>query len=640
MVVKEAQPWTVMCAYNRINGVYASQNDYLLNQILRDEWGFRGVVVSDWTANHTIFESVQAGLDLEMPGPANYYGKLLELAVDHWQVDEAVIDKAARRILEMIYKTGKLTPEEQRPIGSVNTVEHQNLARQLSEEAITLLKNDNGTLPLNLHQINTLAIIGPNAVDMQISGGGSSCVPPSYMTTPLQVLQTRLGEHLEIRYEQGCDNFVELPTLKNKFLTLENGRGTGLLGEYYNNTTLEGIPELVRIDDTINFWWYFHGPAENISVQKFSARWTGLLTVPESGEYTIKLNNSGMCRLYMDDKLLIDITPSGELSRNNPQLNSSCLVHLIAGQSYRFRVEFFKSAEEPLAHVKVMMTKYYRQGEDQRLINATRIASQSDVAIVFVGMPEFYESEGDDRPDMELPGSQNELIHAVAKANPHTIVVMNAGAPVNMPWLDEVQGLVTMFYPGLEGANAITRVLLGEVNPSGKLSVTYPRRLEDAPAFINYPGSKEVHYGEGIFVGYRYYDTRDIEPLFPFGYGLSYTSFTYSDLQVSSPIKNGEPINVSINIKNTGNITGKEIVQLYIHDKQASHPRPPKELKGFSKIELQPGEVQTVHFSLNQRALSYFNPDEKRWIAEIGEFEVLVGSSSRDIRAKALLVLE
>ena len=640
MIVKEAQPWTVMCAYNRINGVYASQHHYLLTEILRDEWGFKGVVVSDWTANHTIFESVQAGLDLEMPGPAHYYGRLLEEAVDHWQVNEAAINQATRRVLQMIYKSGKLSPDVKRPKGSVNTPEHQALARQLSEEAITLLKNENSVLPLNTNQIKSIAVIGPNASEMRVGGGGSSYVEPSYLATPLQALKARLGEQVEIRYEQGCDSFVELPALKSEYLSPSKGKGNGLTGEYFNNTTLDGTPECERVDNNINFWWYFHGPAENISIQKFSARWTGKLTVPQSGKYTVKLNNSATCRLYLDDQILIDHTRTGELSHENSHTWSSTQVELMANQSYNFKVEFIKTGDEPFAHVKVMLVLSYRPGEDHRLAKSIELASKSDVAIVFAGMPEFYESEGDDRPDMELPGPQVELIRAVAKSNPRTIVVLNAGAPVSMSWVNEIQGLVTMYYPGVEGGNAIARVLLGEVNPSGKLTVTYPRRLADTPAFINYPGTKEVHYGEGIFVGYRYYDVRDIEPLFPFGHGLSYTTYEYSNLQVSSPIMTGEPVQVSLSIKNTGKITGKEVVQLYISDKQASLPRPPKELKRFAKVALQPGEAQTIRFTLDQRAFSYYNPNLKRWIAEPGEYEVLVGSSSRDIRVKKVCVLE
>jgi beta-glucosidase len=240
---------------------------------------------------------------------------------------------------------------------------------------------------------------------------------------------------------------------------------------------------------------------------------------------------------------------------------------------------------------------------------------------------------------MDLPGPQTELIRAVAKANPHTVVVLNAGSPVSMPWLDDVPALLEAYYPGQEGGNAVANVLFGDVNPSGKLTVTFPKRLEDSPAFINFPGTKEVFYGEGIFVGYRYYDKKDVEPLFPFGFGLSYTTFDYTGMQVSKSVEAGETVKVSVTVKNTGQRPGKEVVQVYVSDKESGLVRPPKELKGFKKVALAPGESRVVEFELDGRALSYYDPYRQQWVAEPGEFEVLVGASSRDIRQKASFTL-
>jgi beta-glucosidase len=255
-------------------------------------------------------------------------------------------------------------------------------------------------------------------------------------------------------------------------------------------------------------------------------------------------------------------------------------------------------------------------------------------------MPTGYDSEGHDRPDMALPGPQAELIKAVAEANENTVVVLNCGAPVELPWIDDVPALVLAYYPGQEGGHALARILLGDVNPSGKLSVTYPKRYEDNPTYVNYPGGREVRYGEGIFVGYRHYDQKDVEPLFPFGFGLSYTTFEYSDLRVSETVQPGEPVSVSVTVTNTGAQAGKEVVQLYVGDTESSLARPPKELKGFEKIHLEPGESKTIDFTLDQRALSFYDPAQKQWVAEPGEFEVLVGSSSRDIRVRSAFILE
>jgi len=284
----------------------------------------------------------------------------------------------------------------------------------------------------------------------------------------------------------------------------------------------------------------------------------------------------------------------------------------------------------------------YQAGKDPRLARAVALARKSDLAVIFAGLPEGFESEGRDRSDMNLPGGQNALIRAVAKANPNTVVVLNAGSPVNMPWLEDVAGLVEAYYPGQENGNAVAQILLGKVNPSGKLPITFPKRLEDSPASINspYPGCREVNYGEGIFVGYRYYDIKDIEPLFPFGFGLSYTTFEYGKVKAPRTVRRGENFIVSLTVKNSGKVAGKEVVQLYVADKQSSLPRPPIELKGFAKISLLPGESRVITFTLDPRSLSFYDPQKKQWVAEPGDFEVQLGASSRDIRAKVKITLK
>jgi beta-glucosidase len=634
-VVKEADPWTVMCSYNRINGAYASQNHHLMKEILKGEWGYRGAVISDWGANHTITESVQGGLDLEMPGPAKYYGNLLAEAVQNWQIDVADVDDAARRMLRMIMRSGRINGTVD--AGSLNTPAHQGLARELAEEAITLLKNDGGLLPITPGQVRTIAVIGPNAASAPISGGGSSQVEPPARSMPLEALQTGLNGRAEIRYEQGCDNLVDLPLLRMDQLT--SGDAHGFKGEYFAQAALDGKPDVTRIDTLADYWWYGSGPAEGISIERFAARWTGTLTVPETGLYTLKLTNMASANLSLDGKVLIDHMRSVEAMAEQLSVSGTAQVELSAGQAYALKVELVKTSGENMANVRLQMARTYRPGEDDRQARAVALAKQSDVVIFFGGMPEGYESEGADRPNIELPGGQNELIHALVQANPRTIVVLNAGAPVALPWLAEVPAVLEAYYPGMLGGQAIANVLLGAVNPSGKLPVTFPQRLEDTPAFNNYPGAKDVLYGEGLFVGYRHYDQRDIAPLFPFGHGLSYTTFEYADLHTPQQAKAGETVRVSLSVKNSGTRAGKEVVQLYVRDVQSSLPRPPKELKAFVKVSLAPGETQTVQFELDARAFAFYDPSRKQWVVEPGEFELLAGSSSRDIRTRATLKL-
>jgi len=638
-IVKEAKPWTVMCAYNRINGTYASENSYLLQEILRGEWGFEGAVISDWGANHTIVESVKGGLDLEMPGPAKYYGNLLFEAITNWQIDEAFINEAARRMLRLILQSGKLEGKASRPAGAgrVNTPEHQALARELAEEAITLLKNDGNVLPLKAEALHAIAVIGPNAAeDFLISGGGSARVISPYFVSPLEGLKAKLGDRVEVRYAPGCSNYRLPPVIRRDYLTPANGhQGNGLKAEYFNRPVLSEKPDLERLDARPDFWWPNEGP---LGQSLYAVRWTGSLIAPGTGRYLLGLANTATARVYLDGKLLVESATDGQDSFK-VNVNSGT-AELVSGQAYDLRVEFIKNTKDNFSLIRLLFAFDPTPEKDQRLSQATELAAKSDVAIVCVGMPESYESEGIDRPDIELPGAQVELIRAVAKANPKTIVVLNAGAPVSMPWLNEVPVVVNALYPGMEGGAALARILLGEVNPSGKLTTTFPKRLEDTPAFNNYPGQKEVHYGEGIFVGYRHYDLRAVEPLFPFGHGLSYTSFEYSDLKITQPLKRGGAAQVAVTVKNTGTLKGKEVVQLYVSDKQASLPRPPKELKGFAKVALDPGQSTTLKFDLDERAFSFYDPEQKGWVMEPGEFEILVGSSSRDIRVRLVMKVD
>jgi beta-glucosidase len=631
--VKETQPWTVMCSYNRINGIYAGENDYLLNEILRKEWGFEGAVISDWGATHTVFNSVAHGLDLEMPGPARYY-KLLGDAVRNWQIDEQAVNEAARRVLRLVALSGRLDKKVFK--GSVNTKQHQSLARRLAEEAITLLKNDGGVLPLDKAKVKSAAVIGPNAAMAVVSGGGSSRVEPPYRVSPLEVLQEALGD--KITYERGCDNYDKPFEVPRAWMTGPNGNH-GMRGMMFLSPDFTGEPIITQDTPGSEFWWHSawatHGAPG-------SARWTTRLTIPESGHYLFHLEHMGGMRLYLDDELVLESHAPDPATSTRFDASALATRELKEGQSYEFRLDFVRYPAQEIIAFKLGLGLTFATGRDPRLERAVELAKRCEVALVFVGYPDAYETEGADRPSIGLMGRQDELIAAVAAANPKTVVVLNSGAPVSMPWLEQVAAVVEAYYPGLESGNAMARILLGEVNPSGKLPVTFPVRLEDSPAFINasYPGCREVNYGEGTFVGYRYYDKKDVAPLFPFGHGLSYTTFAYSDLKVAKKVKAGERAEVTVKVKNTGKLAGKEVVQLYVADLESALPRPPRELKGFAKVALKPGQSKTVAFTLNERSLAYYDPVKKGWVAEPGEFEVMVGSSSRDIRLKAKFTLE
>jgi len=630
-IVKAAQPWTVMCAYNRINGTYASAHLELLRRILKEEWDFDGVVVSDWGAVHDIHDPVSAGLDLEMPGPARYFGRDLEAAVTNWQVEMWHLDDAVRRMLRLLFRVGVMSGEVLLQ-GSGDTEEHRKMAQVLAAESMVLLKNDKKRLPLRVDAIKKMAVIGLNA-DTMVCGGGSSRVDPHHWVTPLEGIREKLGDQVEVVYAPGYDNRVIPTVVEAARFTHDDGQ-EGLQVDFYNNLNLNGDPVLSRVEPDIGMWWGGSSPEAGV-VDKgcFSARWTGTFTASETGETDFYLLNTGLGKVWLDGDLILEnaigTITSAEVDME--RMLARTTLSLEKGKRYTFKAEFVSGEMSQYALMRFMYMPPLGVTGDL-LESAAALAESCDAVIIMAGLPDMYESEGYDRKDMDLPGEQDALIRGVKEVNPNTVVVVNAGAPVAMPWAEAVDTILLAYYPGQEGGHALADILFGDVNPSGKLTVTYPKRLEDNPAFINYPGWRDVHYGERLFVGYRYYDAKDVKPLFPFGHGLSYTEFTYTELAMPSEVETGQEVDLSVTIENTGDMSGQEIIQLYVRDVASTLVRPVKELKGFEKIHLEPGESQIVHFTLTPRDLSYYDPYRKAWVAEPGEFEVLVGASSRDIR--------
>jgi len=480
--VKKAKPWTVMCAYNKINGVFCSESHRLLVDILKDEWGFEGLVVSDWGAVHERVASLRGGLDLEMPGPKELRVKTVIEAVRRGDLDESILDESVRRILKVVFKAAE-TPKG----GDFDVEAHHALARRVAAEGMVLLKND-GILPLQNPQ--KIAVIGRSAKEPYFQGGGSSHINPTRVDIPFDEVE-KLAGGAELTYSEGY-------------------------------------------------------PAENTFVQE-----------------------------------LID--------------------------------------------------------------EAVETARRAEVALLYISLPGYKESEGYDRKDLDLTGQQVALIQAVTKVQPRTVVILNNGSAVAMSeWLEGAAAVLEAWMMGQAGGGAIADILFGKVNPSGKLSETFPLNLVSTPAYLNYPGGHgEVRYGEGIFIGYRYYDAKETPVLFPFGHGLSYTTFTYSNPKVSASVfRDTDGLTVSVDVTNTGKVPGKETVQVYIHDRESGLLRPPKELKGFAKVELQPGQTKTVTIPLNFRSFAYYHPAYKRWITEDGDFDILIGASAADIRCTETVRLQ
>lgn len=486
IAVKKAQPWTVMACYNRVQGEYGTQSPYLLTDILKKEWGFEGIVISDWFAIVDRVKALSAGMHIEMPRVSDVNDEVLLQAVKSGQMEEAVLDAAVKEILTIVLKAKSLEKDHV----DQNIKAHHALARKVASEAATLLKNENDVLPINNQKYKKIAIIGEFAKNPRYQGNGSSEVKPTQLDNVYDIIEKEYGKGVKISYAQG---------------------------------------------------------------------------------YTLKNDN---------DLSLID--------------------------------------------------------------EAVKVAQNADIALIFAGLPLSYESEGIDRKHIDMPASHNQLIAKVAEVQQNTVAVLTNGSAVAMPWVNNVEGVLEAWLGGQAGAGGVADVLFGKVNPSGKLAETFPVRLEDTPAFLNFPGEQgDVLYGERIFVGYRYYDKKKIEPLFPFGYGLSYTQFEYSDLKLSAKnITDKEGLVVTVTVKNIGDVKGKETIQLYVSDTDCTLQRPDKELKKFAKVELAPGESKDVTFKLESRDFSYYDAKRDLWIAESGEFVIAAAASSRDIRQSETIMLK
>jgi beta-glucosidase len=615
--VQEGGVWAVMDAYNKVNGLHCSANPYLLKTILKDQWGFDGLVMSDWGAVHKT-DAVQAGNDLEMPKGDNMNVRALKAALADGSVTRAAVDDSVHRILRTIIRTGLLDGPMRQDPAQVNSAEHDDLARDAAEDGIVLLQNRRHLLPLDRERIKSIAVIGEPAVNMQVDALGSPKVQPPHVTQILDGIKAQSGG-AEVSFVPARLTGEPLPT---SAVTVPGNEGVhGFRGEYFKNRNLEGPPALVRVDKSIDIEEP-NPPAPGFPTTDFSVRWTAKLAVPASGRYLLSFTGDDGFRVFLDGKRLIDQWVE------QPATSTSAQVDLEAGKSYDLRIEYFQAGGDYVAQLN------WTPPRNEPFAEAVAAAAKADVAIVCVSTM-GNDGEGQDRPSMDLPNNQDLLIRAVAAANKKTIVVLNTGGPITMKqWLGQVPAVIQAWYPGQEGGAALAAILFGEVNPSGKLPDTFAADRNDYPDAGNFPGENhEVHYAEGIYVGYRHFDKDGIKPLFPFGYGLSYTTFRYSKLRLSGDsLSPGGSITASIEITNTGKRAGKEVAQLYIHDLHPRIDKPVRELKGFDKVALAPGESKTVDFTVTPRDLAYFDVPNEQWKADAGAYEIEIGASSRDIR--------
>ncbi|MEQ9002721.1 MAG: glycoside hydrolase family 3 C-terminal domain-containing protein, partial [Pseudomonadales bacterium] len=558
LAVREAAPWAVMSAYNRVNGTFASSHRALLRDVLKGEWGFDGVVVSDWGAALETEANLAGGLDLEMPGPTRSRGDALIRAVRDGRVTEADVDDAARRMLRLIERSGRFDRPDPRPEVSDDRPAHRALARRAAAEGMVLLKND-GVLPLDPAAIGRVAVLGPNAAEGQIQGGGSSAVFPHYRVMPLDALQARAN--WQVIHAPGCFNDKYLPMPRPGMLTFDGQPGARL--QMFRAGDAEPV-HAQQVELTFNPMGGL--PLNLLGGRRvgadFSARLEADFVPDADGEHQFGLLSSGLTRLYIDDVELIDNWTDqqpGDAFFGWGSSERRGTMTLEAGRRYRWRIEFQSKPDVLITGVRYGIRPPVA---DDPLGEAVAAARAAEAVVLVAGSNADWETEGNDRRSMALPGDQDALIEAVLAVNPNTVVVLNTGAPVAMPWFDRARAVVQAWLPGQEFGNALTDVLTGAVNPSGRLPTTIPRRLKDTPAFTSYPGEHgRVLYGERMFMGYRWYDSRDLAPLVPFGHGLSYTRFDYG---AASATPYDEGVTVSVEVTNAGDRAGQEVVQVYV----------------------------------------------------------------------------
>jgi beta-glucosidase len=630
--VKKGQVGAVMTSYNLLNGIHCSQNDFLINQILKNDWDFKGVVMSDWTSTYDGVACALGGLDLEMPAGVHMHPDTLMAAIENGKLSEKLIDDKVRRILMLYERFGFFDNPDQ----SNEFILDSNLVRSTAIEAarggITLLKNENRILPLNNSKPIKLAVIGINADPAVTGGGGSSYTTPLYPLSLLEAVKKVGGNSVEVIYAPAIrlegvlpDNYFK----KEQFYTYVGGsKQAGILGEFYGNVQLKDEPVFTKVFDRLDISLddsVFAGVPDI----NYSARFTGYFKVERSGNYRMAVAGDDGYRVILNGKTII------EYWQNQPETVRSTDIALSKGVENKVIVEYYQGGGS--ASIRFAFDPAFNKQNTSETLwkNAVKAAEESDVVLISAGFNKNSETEGLDRT-WDLPLGQDKMISQIASINKNCIVVLNSGGNVSMPWLNDIPALIHAWYPGQEGNLAVAEIIFGLTNPSGKLPVTFEKRWEDNATYTSYfdaDSNLKVFYSEGIFLGYRHFDKDNIEPRFPFGFGLSYTSFEYSDLKISNAqFHPKEEIQVSFNIKNTGDVDGAEVAQLYVRDPESALPRPVKELKGFEKIFLKKGEQQSASIRLNPRSFQYFDPDLKLWRSEPGKFEILVGSSSKDIR--------
>jgi beta-glucosidase len=639
--VKEANVAAVMGSYGLVNGEHMSQNRHYNIDVLKREWGFNGVLMSDWDATYDTLGAANGGLDLEMPSGKFMNRSALLPLIREGKVEQATVDDKVRRILRTAAQLGWLDRPQLDPTIPRYNAAGREVALRAAREGIVLLKNQSDVLPFDKSRIRSIAVIGPNGYPTVLHGGGSVTVVPFDSTSLFEGLAEELGTQVDVHYLRGIVDYSRAANA-TRFKTAAADGKPGVNVEIFDNIELSGAPSVTRIDRAINqgapldFTSFATGETEidfmaMAMSKRISARWTGYFTPERAGPHDLFVQLGGFARvygsrLYIDDKLVADHWDSKHVAIDQHRLD-------LEARPYKIVLENRTQTgglDGPTPFVRLGIVQAGKWVDPA----VTQLAAKVDAVVIAAGFDSSSETEDWDR-SFALPPGQNELIQAVAGAHARTVVAMTAGGAVDMqPWLERVPGLVQAWYLGQEGGHALADVLLGNVNPSGHLPATFERRWQDNPTFNSYyptAGKRDVRYSEGVFVGYRGYDKQGTQPQFAFGHGLSYTTFKFDGMTVKPGTADGKLCDVSFVVTNTGKRAGAVVSQLYVGDPKASVPRPAKELKGFAKVSLQPGESRSVTIPLDARSFAFYDVARKQWRAEAGTFQIMIGGASDSI---------
>ncbi|MGB1422212.1 MAG: glycoside hydrolase family 3 C-terminal domain-containing protein [Pseudomonadales bacterium] len=626
IAIEKSQPWTLMAAYNRINGIYACSHHELLNEILKGEWGFEGLVISDWFAAKETIANALGGLDLEMPGPSKVWGADLRSAVDAGDVPEAVIDDKVRRLLRVLAWSGRFDHPEEKPESSIDVEIHRSVAYQTASEGMVLLKNQ-GVLPFQSDNIRKLAVIGPNVKQFRIMGGGSSSLKPHYISAPLDALSDKFP-NMDIAWQTGCPTYKYIPGPDSALLSPALGNdpkmAPGLRVKFFRDIALQDVIRERVIGQSTVHASLLAGSAKAMTLE-------GFYHCPSSGRYTFGLLSTGRCRMSVNGQEIIDNWTSPEpgdafFMQGTSEVRAELLLE--AGENIFLEMVF---EANPEAMFKGLRYGILEPQFDDPISEAVTLAAAADACLLMVGTNDDWETEGNDRDSLDLPGDQDLLIERVLAVNPNTVVINNSGAPIAMPWEPVAPAILQCWFAGQELGRALVDVLFGDVNPSGRLPLSFPREIEDMPAAGHYPGSDgQVTYGEGLEIGYRGYAARNQAPLFAFGHGLSYTTFGYANLVISKLGEEGGA-QLAVDVTNTGTVVGQDVVQVYAKYLNSPVDRPALTLVGFEKVVLMPGETTRVLCDIAADRFSYWDVATKKFKAESGACELFIGASAAEL---------